>query len=34
VGEIASTAAFLLSPQGAYITGQNIIIDGGMVKGI
>ena len=34
VGEVASTTAFLLSPEAAYITGQNIIIDGGMVKGI
>jgi len=34
VAEIAATTAFLLSPEAAFITGQNIIIDGGMVKGI
>ncbi len=29
--DIAGTVAFLLSPDGAYITGQTIAVDGGMV---
>ena len=29
VDEIAGTVAFLVSPAGAYITGQTIIVDGG-----
>lgn len=32
--EIAGTIAFLLSRDGAYINGQDILIDGGMVRGI
>ncbi len=27
--EIAEVAAFLVGPQNTYITGQNIIVDGG-----
>jgi NAD(P)-dependent dehydrogenase (short-subunit alcohol dehydrogenase family) len=34
VAEIAATIAFLLSSDAGYITGQNILIDGGMVRGI
>ncbi|WP_026871179.1 SDR family oxidoreductase [Inquilinus limosus] len=34
VGEIAATAAFLLSDDAGYITGQNLLVDGGLVKGI
>ncbi len=29
--DIASTVKFLLSPEAAYITGQTIVVDGGMV---
>lgn len=31
--ELADMAAFLASPKGAYITGQSILIDGGVVRG-
>jgi len=34
VEEIAATAAFLLSDEAGYITGQNLLVDGGLVKGI
>lgn len=34
VGEVAGTAAFLLSDEASYITGQSILIDGGMVRSI
>lgn len=30
--ELAAAVAFLLSDQGSYITGQNILVDGGMVR--
>jgi NAD(P)-dependent dehydrogenase (short-subunit alcohol dehydrogenase family) len=30
-GDIAGTVAFLCSPDAAYITGQTIVVDGGMV---
>jgi NAD(P)-dependent dehydrogenase (short-subunit alcohol dehydrogenase family) len=32
--EIAATIAFLLSDGAAYITGQNIRVDGGLMRGI
>jgi NAD(P)-dependent dehydrogenase (short-subunit alcohol dehydrogenase family) len=31
--ELAATVAFLLSPEAGYITGQSILMDGGLVKG-
>jgi NAD(P)-dependent dehydrogenase (short-subunit alcohol dehydrogenase family) len=34
VDEVASTISFLASEGGGYITGQNIVIDGGIVRGI
>jgi NAD(P)-dependent dehydrogenase (short-subunit alcohol dehydrogenase family) len=34
VDEIAETAAFLLSDGGAYITGQNIRVDGGLTRSV
>ena len=34
VEEIAATTAFLLSDEAGYITGQNLLVDGGLVKGI
>ena len=32
--EIAGTVAFLLSDAAAYITGQNIRVDGGLTRGV
>jgi NAD(P)-dependent dehydrogenase (short-subunit alcohol dehydrogenase family) len=32
--EVAATIAFLLSDGGAYITGQNIRVDGGLGRSV
>ena len=32
--EIGATAAFLLSPESGYITGQNLLVDGGLTHGL
>ena len=34
VEEIAKTAAFLVSPDSGYITGQNIRVDGGLTRSV
>ncbi|WP_342643903.1 SDR family oxidoreductase [Rhodoligotrophos ferricapiens] len=34
MNELAATAAFLLSADAAYINGQDILVDGGLVRGI
>jgi NAD(P)-dependent dehydrogenase (short-subunit alcohol dehydrogenase family) len=34
VAEIAKTAAFLLSDDAGYVTGQNIRVDGGLTRSI
>lgn len=34
VDEIATVAAMLLGPDGAFITGSDILIDGGVIAGI
>jgi NAD(P)-dependent dehydrogenase (short-subunit alcohol dehydrogenase family) len=34
VGEIAKTAAFLLSADAGYITGQNLRVDGGLARSV
>jgi NAD(P)-dependent dehydrogenase (short-subunit alcohol dehydrogenase family) len=32
--EVAATIAFLASEGGAYITGQNIRVDGGLTRSV
>ena len=34
VAEMAKTVAFLLSDDAGYITGQNLLVDGGLVRGL
>jgi len=32
--ELANYVAFLLSDEASYITGQNLLMDGGMMRGL
>jgi len=34
MSELAATVAFLISPEGAAITGQNMLVDGGVNRGL
>jgi NAD(P)-dependent dehydrogenase (short-subunit alcohol dehydrogenase family) len=32
IDDIAAMVHYLISPQASFITGQNIVVDGGMVR--
>ncbi len=34
VGEVASAISFLIGPESSYITGQNLVVDGGLTRSV